>query len=603
MDGGNAGLPAGTGVTNGSTASGGKDTTSSNPQPVVTGGVGGGATAGAGGTNSNSSSVNGLAGSGRNGGAGGADPNPDAGGGGGGGYTGGGGGASTVGYNTQNGVDDVAGAGGGGGSSYIAPTVPLGAGTSAPSAISSVAGAKIASGAGNGAAGSVSLVWNSCIYDLAVDKSVSPTLTPTNAHGHLDRRRHQPRPLGDDPGRHRDHRRHPARRAEPRPSRRSRSRVAPTPSWGAVPSPARAAVGAAMPASLDCSRPYQIGAGAASGVRGLDVGETLTVTYTQLVTEAAGTTLTNTATVVDRQTGDTNDTDNAATTVVSTPGSRQRRAHRQRHRHRRQRARDDQRHGHTPGELRHALEPGRRGEPDLEPLRRRRPGHLDRRLRCRDLHAGGGIQGRPDTGHLSRHGHQRPDRDCHGDDHLRPDRHQRHSQQPRHRRAHIGCRSHQRRRDLGQLDPAPGRSRNRHAHCESGRRRRSGHLEHLRRERRLHPGVRLPDRSVPDHLPDHRHDRRHRRRDGHAELRAGGGQRLQPRQRPRHPRQRERAHQRHRKLHRGIAGLRLRARDHPQRSRRGHLVRAARRRHPVHPGARLQGRPDPGELPHHRHHG
>ena len=83
-----------------------------------------------------------------------------------------------------------------------------------------------------------------------------------------------------------------------------------------------------------------------SGVRGLDVGETLTVTYTQLVTEAVGTTLTNTATVVDRQSGDTNDTDTAATTVVAPPGAVNDVRSGNAHRRRRQRPGHDERHRH-----------------------------------------------------------------------------------------------------------------------------------------------------------------------------------------------------------------------------------------------------------------
>ena len=62
----------------------------------------------------------------------------------------------------------------------LAVSVPLGSGTSVPTGISSIAGAKNA-GAGNGANGSASLVWNSCVYDLAVTKSVLPVNTPINA--------------------------------------------------------------------------------------------------------------------------------------------------------------------------------------------------------------------------------------------------------------------------------------------------------------------------------------------------------------------------------------------------------------------------------------
>ena len=316
-NGGNAGLPSGTGVAVGSDGSNGKDITAA----TVTGGRGGGAAAaGAGGTNSASSAVNGVAGSGRNGGIGGADPNPDAGGGGGGGYTGGGGGASTAGYNGQNDVDDVSGAGGGGGSSYVAPTVPLGSGTSAPSSISSAVGARIASGSGPGAPGSVSLVWNSCVYDLAVDKSVSPVTTPTNSTVTWTVAVTNLGPSAMTQG-------DTVTIADSLPGAGAKTITAISVSGGSNAILGRgavtcsAAVGAAMPASLDCSRPYQIGAGAASGVRGLDVGETLTVTYTQLVTEPAGTVLTNTATVTDRATPTTNNSDSATTTVIAPPGA------------------------------------------------------------------------------------------------------------------------------------------------------------------------------------------------------------------------------------------------------------------------------------------
>jgi CshA-type fibril repeat protein len=318
-NGGNAGLPTGTGVTVGSSGNAGKDSRASNPQPTATGGQGGQAAAGgAGGTNSLSSAVNGVAGSGRNGGIGGPDPNPDAGGGGGGGYTGGGGGASTTSYNGQYSADDVSGAGGGGGSSYIAASVPLGSGTSTPSSISSTLGARIASGAGPGANGSVSLVWNSCVYDLVVDKSVTPTSTPTNSTVTWTVAVTNNGPSAMTQG-------DTVTITDTLPGAGAKTITAISVSGGSNAILGRgavtctAAVGAAMPASLDCSRPYQIGSGAASGVRGLDVGETLTVTYTQLVTEAAGTTLTNTATVTDRATPTTNNTDSAATTVLTPP--------------------------------------------------------------------------------------------------------------------------------------------------------------------------------------------------------------------------------------------------------------------------------------------
>jgi len=74
-----------------------------------------------------------------------------------------------------------------------------------------------------------------------------------------------------------------------------------------------------MPSTLECSRPFQIVGGAVDGVRGLDVGETLTVTYTQVASDAHNTELENTATVADTATGDSNDSGTATTTVIADP--------------------------------------------------------------------------------------------------------------------------------------------------------------------------------------------------------------------------------------------------------------------------------------------
>ena len=178
--GGNAGLPTGTGVTVGSDGQNGYD----NPATITVGGGQGGeaTTAGAGGVSSNSATLNGFAGSARTGGKGGNDTNADTGGGGGGGYYGAGGGASTV--NQGSGASGPAavpnrlsGAGGGGGASYVNPASTDGAGT-APTAISSSAGAK-QTAAGAGASGAVTLTWVMCDYDLKVTKSVATT-NPVN---------------------------------------------------------------------------------------------------------------------------------------------------------------------------------------------------------------------------------------------------------------------------------------------------------------------------------------------------------------------------------------------------------------------------------------
>jgi len=80
-----------------------------------------------------------------------------------------------------------------------------------------------------------------------------------------------------------------------------------------------AVVGDAMPSTLECSRPYEVNNDSTTGVRGLDVGETLTVTYEQTAAGAVGAVLSNTATVTDRTPGDTNDSSTVSTTLVADP--------------------------------------------------------------------------------------------------------------------------------------------------------------------------------------------------------------------------------------------------------------------------------------------
>ena len=310
--GGNAGLPAGPGVTAGGAGTQGLDT----PAALVTGGEGGSTTPGAGGVNSNDPAVNGFPGSGTTGGAGGDDPNPDAGGGGGGGYMGGGGGASTIGYNTLNGSSEIAGAGGGGGSSFVAAATTYANGTTPITNIASVPGLKL-SQAGTGAGGTVVLEWIPCNYDLAVSKSVSGqtatigstvdwTIAVTNE--------------GPDAMTSGD----TVTLTDTLPGAGTKTITGISVSGGSNAVLARdsltcdAAVGEPMPASLDCSRPFQIIGSTASGVRGLDAGETLTVTYRQAITDAFGTELVNTATVVDRHLNE-NDTSTATTRVVADP--------------------------------------------------------------------------------------------------------------------------------------------------------------------------------------------------------------------------------------------------------------------------------------------
>ncbi len=315
--GGNAGLPTGAGVTVGSTGQTGFD----NPASTVGGGQGGqSAGPGAGGTHSRQSSLNGVGGSGRNGGAGGLDPNADAGGGGGGGYFGGGGGSATIDFDTTAPfTGGVNGGGGGGGASYVAPTSPNGVGT-AVSAVSSSVGPKLA-GVGNGAIGAVQLTWVSCGYDLQVAKSVSPTpvqsggvvtwsVTVTN--------------LGPEPMSRGD----TVTLTDSLPGAGAKTITSITTTGGSnatMTSPAvtcSAAVGAAMPATLTCSRPYAalpgVGGSPSGGVRGLDVNESLTVTYTQTLTGSVGTTFVNTATVDDRV-GGSNNSASATATIGATP--------------------------------------------------------------------------------------------------------------------------------------------------------------------------------------------------------------------------------------------------------------------------------------------
>ena len=311
--GGNAGLPAAAGVTAGSNGQDGFDT----PAAVVGGGAGGQAAApGTGGAHGTTPARDGSAGSGRTGGAGGADTTPDSGGGGGGGAFGGGGGASTVGNGSGGQVPGgTSGAGAGGGASFVAATSPDGSST-AVSGVSSAIGPRLPS-TGNGAAGQLQLQWIPCAYDLAVIKSASPG---TAAPGDTITWTVEVTNLGPDPMTQGD----TVTLTDSLPGAGAKTITSISTSGGSggpLSSDAvtcSAGVGAAMPATLTCSRPYAAPGAPGTpsgGVRGLDVGETLTVTYTQPVQAADVGTLTNTATVDDRTTGDTNDTDPASVTV------------------------------------------------------------------------------------------------------------------------------------------------------------------------------------------------------------------------------------------------------------------------------------------------
>lgn len=309
-NGGAAGTAVGAGTAGvGATGANGVDNPSSN---TVGGGQGGQAAAGgAGGTNSAAGTAeDGQAGGGTatgTGGNGGPDANYDSAGGGGAGYTGGGGGASTVG-------DTVTGAGGGGGSSWVAATSPVAA-ANVPSGITGVNTAQTAQNA-NGANGAVTIDWLPCQYDLAMTKTVSPTTINAGdrATWTVSITNNGPDPMtrGDT-----------ISLADTLPT--GPNAATPGPSFnitsittsggsnanmlsGAV-TCTGVTVGSTMPASTVCSRPYAPAAGtpgtapASTGTRGLNVGETLTIVYQQVISNTAPcATITNTATVTDRPT-------------------------------------------------------------------------------------------------------------------------------------------------------------------------------------------------------------------------------------------------------------------------------------------------------------
>ena len=275
---------------------------------TANGGTGGQTAAGgAGGTNTANAVANGAAGGGigaGTGGNGGPDANYDSGGGGGGGYTGGGGGASTI---NQN----VSGGGGGGGSSRVSATSPTSAGA-APTSVSGASGPASPAGGGPGASGSIAIDWLPCLYGLSVNKSVSAssvnageavTWTVTITNDGPD-----PMTKGDTvdltdllpvgPN------------GAPAPAFEVLSFAV---SGGSNAEMARGpvtcsgvSVGSSMPATTTCSRAYSApGAPEApsGGLRGLDPGETITITYEQIIANTAPcATITNTASVHDRAT-------------------------------------------------------------------------------------------------------------------------------------------------------------------------------------------------------------------------------------------------------------------------------------------------------------
>ena len=238
------------------------------------------------------------------GGNGANDAGTDTGGGGGGGYTGGGGGSSTV-------ADSATAAGGGGGSSFVRATSPTVAAT-APTSVSGAAGPVTAPGAFAGAAGLATIDWIPCRYVLNLSKTASVTnvnagaktvwtitvanagpdpmtkgdvvtLTDTLPTGPIGAPAPQFRVLsiGTSGGTNADM------------------------ASGAV-TCTGLTVGAAMPASTVCSRPYSAPSAPGAptgGTRGLNNSETLTITYEQVFANTAvAASITNTATVNDRST-------------------------------------------------------------------------------------------------------------------------------------------------------------------------------------------------------------------------------------------------------------------------------------------------------------
>jgi uncharacterized repeat protein (TIGR01451 family) len=300
--GGFAGIGAGT------VAPGSSGRTGVDAGATANGGTGGQAAAGgAGGTNTGNAAQDGAAGGGigvGTGGNGGPDGNYDSAGGGGGGYTGGGGGASTL---SQN----VSGGGGGGGSSWVIGTSPTAAGA-APTSISGAAGPASPAGVGPGATGSIAIDWLPCLYGLSVTKSVSSpsvnaggavvwTVTVTN-NGPDAMTRGDTVTLADllpaGPN------------GAPGPAFEVLSFAV---AGGANSEMTRGpvtcsglTVGSSMPASTTCSRAYGAPGAPESpsgGLRGLDPGETITITYRQIIANTAPcATITNTATVHDRVT-------------------------------------------------------------------------------------------------------------------------------------------------------------------------------------------------------------------------------------------------------------------------------------------------------------
>jgi uncharacterized repeat protein (TIGR01451 family) len=302
---GNAGNAGAIGIAPGVVAVGSDGSDGVDSPGIPGGGQGGQATQGGnGGVNIGGVLVTGSPGGGigsGTGGNGGADPNFDSAGGGGGGYTGGGGGASTI-------ASTVSGAGGGGGSSYLYSTSPT-ALASIPTNVSGTVGTRT-TGSATGAIGSVTLDWIPCIYQLDITKTASSpivnaggkviwTITVSNVGPDSMTRGDtvtliDTLPVGPS--------------GAPINNFKVLS-ISTTSSSDPVLDSALinctgVTVGSPMPATTVCSRPYGATGSpgvTASGTRGLNFGETLSITYEQVFgTPTTRVAVTNTASVQDR---------------------------------------------------------------------------------------------------------------------------------------------------------------------------------------------------------------------------------------------------------------------------------------------------------------
>ncbi len=285
--GGSAGVPSEAGAFAGENGQDGRDSTHDPSAPEIRpyGGQGGqSGAAGLGGDHPGEPDRIGFPGSDREGGNGGIDDGPDSGGGGGAGYFGAGGGASSIGNGSGGAVTDgITGAGGGGGASFVSALVDFDS-------------ASLGSRA-QGTDGYATFDWVMCDYDLALTKvaatdvfedgvPVEYTVTVTNLGT-------QDMAVGDT-----------VTVTDANAVGGVLTGVSTTGPDDFVCTPD---VGEVIPASgIDCG----VAVAGTTDLRGLTVGETLTLTYE--VTPTGDTAIENTASVTDR--GDP--TNNEATAVI-----------------------------------------------------------------------------------------------------------------------------------------------------------------------------------------------------------------------------------------------------------------------------------------------